>query len=123
MDRRVEAQPRLLPLQGGAALAVEGRVLQHRIWKELDGSAIQHRVRHDVDRRARVVRLEVEDANSTSCREALHEWPVPVVLRIELQLEPRVVLQPGEGIAARRDDEPERAVLAPDGCTERKVVL
>ena len=123
VDRCVEAEPRLLPLQRNSALTVEGGVLQHHIGKELDGSAIQHRIRHDVDSRARVVRLEVEDAHATRRSEALHEGPVPAVLRIELQLKPGVVLQPGEGIAARRDDEPERAVFAPDGCTERKVVL
>jgi len=61
----------------------------------------------EIDGRASVVRLQVEDAHPIGRRERLHQCAVPVLLDVELELEFRVQreiwvdLRPRRGPAAR----------------------
>ena len=123
MDRRVEAEPARLRAHDVPAGTVERRVLDHDLRKELDDRSVQLGVRDNVDRGPGVVGLQIEDAHAAGCREPLHERPVPLVLRVELQLELGRGLEPGESVAAGRDDEAHRPMLAPERVAEAEAVL
>src|SRR6202007_2373770 len=77
----------------------------------------------EVDARAAVIRLQVDDANAVERAEPLQEQPVPVLLGIELELEPACDLAPPLRRGPRRDDEANRTLLASECSAEAKLVL
>ena len=123
VDRRVEAEPALLPCNTAPHSPSSDASSSTTSGKSSTTARYSSGSGDDVDRRPGVVRLQVEDAHPPRPGEALHERPVPVVLRVELQLELRIVLEPRERVVTRRDHEAHGPVLALERGTERELVL
>jgi hypothetical protein len=123
VDRRVEAQAALLPTQDLTAFTFLRRVLDHDVGKQLHDRAIEIRVGDEIDSCPTVIRLQVEDTYSVGRRKPLHKGPVPVVFRIELELELWFVAQPSEGVRTRRDDEAHGPMLPSEGRSQQEAAL
>ena len=70
MDGRVEAEPVLGAGERLAAAVLEPRVLDHDVGQLLGDRAIELRVGREVDARAAVVRLQIDDADTVELAQA-----------------------------------------------------
>ncbi len=115
VDRRVEAQPLLGAAQRLAGLALEPRVLDHRIRERRSRSRGRSPGRRASRRRCR-------GSRPSGRARARGRWrPARAIiaashagLGVELELERRVGRDPAVDVAAGRDDEAHRPGLAPD---------
>ena len=119
VDRRVEAQAVGGGFEDRPRLVGEGRILDHRVREALDDVAVQPRVGRLVDDRAAVIALEVGDADPTGGRELVDQRARPRAHRVDLELQRRLNGEEAIDVLTRRDDEADRAILAPDCRTER----
>ena len=96
-------------------------VLDEGVREALGDQAIEARIGRLVDDRAAVLALQVDRLDAAELRELSHQSLVPRAPRVELELEPRVQLEPATYTAhvrrvaqAHRDDEPHRPRLPLD---------
>src|SRR6185312_5063733 len=93
-------------------------VLDDGVGERLGDRAVQLRIGREIDDRAAVVRLEVDDAHPVELAETPEQPAVPVLLRVELELESGRELEPTLGSGARRDDEADGPLFAAEGLAE-----
>ena len=123
MDRSVEAEPVLGAGERLAQAILEPGILDDGVGQLFHHRAVELRIGREVNARAAVVRLEVDDAHAVELAEPSEQLAVPVLLRIELELEPRRDLEPAPRRRAGGDDEPDGTLLAPERLAEAELVL
>ena len=111
------------PASASRQSVLEPRVLDDHVGELLHDRAVQLGIGREVDGRAAVVRLQVDDADAVERAQTLQKRPVPVRLGVELELELRLDLEPPIRRGAGRDDEADGTLLAPERLAEAELVL
>ena len=131
VDRRVPGDAVAVGLEHGVGLGVgQVRVLEPGVRERLGDAAVERRVGVDVDGRALVGALEVDRGDRAGGRQPVDQVLVPVRGAVELELQPRVGLEPpADRVEARRaadpqrGDEVDRRLLAPERLRQRLAAL
>ena len=126
MDRRVPGDAVAMRLEHRGRLGGERRVLQPRLGKPFGDAAVEVGIGRRVDGRALVVTLEVDRVDGACRRELGDERVRPLGVRVELEPQTRVEVEPClEALRRRRlaeahrDDERDLAWLPSDRVAER----
>ena len=127
VDRRVPGDAVAVGLEHGVGLGVgQVRVLEPRVRERLGDALVEGGVRVDVHRRALVGALEVDRRDRSGGREPVDQRLVPVRGAVELELQPRVLLEPpadevevGRAADPQRGDEVDRRLLAAERLRQR----
>ena len=123
VDGRVEAQPVLGAGERLEAAVLEPRVLDHDVGQLLGDRAVELGIGREVDARAAVVRLQVDDADAVERAQPPQEVAIPVRLGVELELELRRDREPALRVGAGGDDEADGTLRAAERLAEPELVL
>src|SRR5207302_226338 len=123
VDRRGEAQAIFRARERLAQTVLQPRILDDHVGELLDDRAIELRIGREVDARAAVVRLQVDDPDTVELTQMPHKRPVPLRLGIELELQLGRDLEPPIRFRASRHDEAKRLLLTPERFAETELVL
>ena len=136
MKRRVPGDAIPVRLEHRTRLGVDVRILEVGLGERFGDGSIELRVGLDVDRRAAIVALQVQDVHAGELADLGDQVRIPVVLRVELEPQLGMLGQAllkrlgvrGAGVVAeapqaRGADEAHGARLAPDSFEERDSVL